>query len=326
MRLQFSRSVSTDRCTMYIFVVGVIVLVGLMQIPIIVDIFRAFSPGSKLRRTTHWCVKVLLVIAMSSLFIIGLSYFLVFFLPLTIEQPFSSFWGILHVAFAVWIWVNVVVNYYLAVFVHPGFIPKITSINHFDPELPTNGMQWNPVCFHYCTVCQENVAYMDHHCPFTGNCTGLKNYSYFLLFLIYGALGLGYAMWMSFSFFNQCVVNKIWWMLGYVELVEQPVCTQLGPHAYIFLAVMGGFYVTVNMSILQILLLLADISSYNLLKNLTKIPVLSFAWQRITGGKYKDPKSRMNLMLLRQRPSLLWFLIPYMNTNDDIAFSVIKQE
>ena len=294
-----------------------------MQIPILVDILRAFSPSCKLRRTTHWCIKILLVTAMSSLFVVGLSYFLLVFLPLTVHQPYSSVWGLAHVTFAFWIWVNLVFNYYMAVFVHPGSVPRI---NDQDKSAPlSNGMQWRPLCYHYCSVCQENIAYMDHHCPFTGNCTGLNNYSYFILFLLYGALGLGYAMWMSFSFFNQCAVTKLWWVLDYMELQQQHVCTELGPHAYIFLAVMGGFYITFNMLILQILLLLSDLSSYNILKNITNLPVLSFAWQRIIGGKYKDPKSRLNVMLLKQRPKLLLFFIPYINTNDNIPFSVITQ-
>ena len=312
---------------MYIFVVGVIGLVGLMQIPVLVDILRAFSPGCKLRRTTHWCMKVLLVVAMSSFFVVGLSYFLLLFLPRTVDQPFSSFCGLAHFAFAIWIWVNLVFNYYMAVFVHPGSVPKIndTSKDGDSSVTPSDGMQWRPPCYHYCSICQENVAYMDHHCPFTGNCTGLKNYSYFLLFLMYGAIGLGYAMWMSFSFFNLCVVTKVWWVLGYTELEQHRVCAELGPHAYIFLAVLGGFYITVNMSILQILLLLSDLSSYSMLKNVTKLPVLSFAWQRIIGGKYKGPKSRMNIMLLQQRPKVILFFIPYINTNDDIQFSAIAQ-
>lgn len=31
---------------------------------------------------------------------------------------------------------------------------------------------------------------MDHHCPWTGNCVGLYNHKYFILFLFYATVGL----------------------------------------------------------------------------------------------------------------------------------------
>lgn len=310
---------------MYYFVFAVIALVGLIQIPIGVDIFRAIFPQCKLRRTTHWCINALLISVMSSFFIIGLSYYLLFFLPLSVEHPFSSVRGLMHLIFAIWVWINVVLNYFMAVLVHPGRDTEGKWPSQSELHI-TNGMLWNPVRCHYCSVCQESIAFMDHHCPFTGNCTGLKNYSYFLLCLMYGALGLGYALWMSFSYFNLCVLSNIWWIMGFADLSYSDVCTELGPHVNIVVAVIGGFYVTVNMSIIQILLLLADLSSYDILKNVSKLSVFRFAWHRINGGKYKEPGSRLNVLLIQQRPNLLWFLVPCRNTNDKISVSVLTKQ
>lgn len=319
------------------FVYVVIILVGLIQIPVLVDVLRALFPRLKLRRTTYGCANFILVAVMTSFFIIGLSYYLLLFLPLMVGNTLMSVRGILHLTFALWVWINIVMNYYMAVFVHPGKReegdddddrvgqPSACVLEQEDEDV-SNGMEWDPPNYHYCSICQETMVYMDHHCPFTGNCAGLKNYSYFLLTLMYGSVGLGYALWVSFPYFNQCSLAGLWWFLGLGNIDRPDVCSTLGPHVNIVLAVCGGFYITTNLSIIQVLLLLSDLSTYDILKNLTKLPVFRFAWHRIKGKKYKQPNSRLNILLLKQRPNLLWFLVPCMNTNDHVPLSVLTQE
>jgi hypothetical protein len=35
---------------------------------------------------------------------------------------------------------------------------------------------------HHCSICRKCVMRMDHHCPWTGNCVGLKTHKYFMCF------------------------------------------------------------------------------------------------------------------------------------------------
>ena len=35
---------------------------------------------------------------------------------------------------------------------------------------------------HHCSICRKCVMRMDHHCPWTGNCVGLKTHKYFICF------------------------------------------------------------------------------------------------------------------------------------------------
>lgn len=46
---------------------------------------------------------------------------------------------------------------------------------------------FKPKRTHHCRQCGECVLKMDHHCNWLYNCIGLKNYKFFLVFLIYAS-------------------------------------------------------------------------------------------------------------------------------------------
>lgn len=48
---------------------------------------------------------------------------------------------------------------------------------------------------HHCYDCGSCRLRLDHHCRFINNCVALGNYRFFLLFLLYGALG---CLWASY--------------------------------------------------------------------------------------------------------------------------------
>jgi len=49
----------------------------------------------------------------------------------------------------------------------------------------TTCMIWRPPRASHCSLCQGCRMKFDHHCPWIGNCIALKNYRYFLFFILY---------------------------------------------------------------------------------------------------------------------------------------------
>lgn len=378
----------------YLFVYVTVFLVALVQIPIGVDLLRFLFPQWRLARLASRATYLILFTVMGTIFCIGLGYHLFVYLPLLAEAPLRSVSGILHICFALWIWVNMVGNYYFAVFLHPAtgrrtstaatetklgaststqgtnaqqqvttaevqtgvsatqmHEPVVSAndvmfssqgaggemdpieLHHpqpvqsngektpaprssfiFYPPSPKSGVEWQPKRSQYCKICQTAVPYLDHHCPFTGNCTGMRNYSNFYVGLWYGVIGLAYASAITLPYFFECDLKGIFWFLGFIsDRQKSQLCVELGAHTHIFLPVFAGFVVSFNMLFIQTILLLADVSTYNVLKHWVRFPMLRFLLERIRARKFLEPNSRLNVLIVNQRPSLLWYLVPASN-------------
>lgn len=87
-----------------------------------------------------------------------------------------------------------------------------------------------PRTFH-CDKCNCCIFKRDHHCAFAGCCVGLKNFRYFLVFLIYLSIGCLYAsiynmyfIWDvlgGFSLFSVAahILPFVFWLFGYLNFV-----------------------------------------------------------------------------------------------------------
>lgn len=57
---------------------------------------------------------------------------------------------------------------------------------------------WKPARAKHCRVCDRCVTRFDHHCPFTGNCIGQRNYRRFIIYLCLASLLSFYGILGSF--------------------------------------------------------------------------------------------------------------------------------
>ena len=338
----------------YWFAYITIFLVVLIQVPLAVDLLRFVFPKWKLARLASRSIHFLLFSIVGTIFCIGLGYHLFVYLPLLAgEKPLQSVKGLVHIAFALWVWINVVGNYYYSVYLHPGhdrdykppsktpklcFVSEDGVITEVQEEAqdqstgngsasgptfycaasligtggpPKSGVEWKPGRTHYCKICECAIPYLDHHCPFTGNCAGLRNYSNFFLGLGYGTLGLFYAVLVTLPYFIECNFKNVVWFFGLASSrVHSPVCDALGPHTHIFLPVFAGLCLAGNMFMLQIFFLAADLSTYNIISNRSKLPMLRFMLQRIKAKKFRDKDSRWNVLIRNQKKTWWSILVP----------------
>ncbi len=179
-----------------------------------------------------------------------------------------------------------------------------------------SGAEWNPKRTQFCSICRYPVSYWDHHCPFTGNCIGLRNYSNFFIGLFYGVIGGIYAVSITWPFFYSCKVKQMMDRDSLLLSFEQKkMCNILGLNSYVFLPTFLGLCLSSGSMLLHVILLLADLSTYDIInrKNWDRYPMVLFIWQRICARKFLDHNSRLKVLLLK-RKNLLSYLIPTRNT------------
>lgn len=109
--------------------------------------------------------------------------------------------------FGHWLLLNIVFNYFMAVWTSPGVPPQ----NVDNPvSICKNCIAPKPTRTHHCSVCRRCVLKMDHHCPWLNNCVGHYNHRYFFLFCVYMCSGTIFVTTSIYAQFRTYFSGSIW--------------------------------------------------------------------------------------------------------------------
>jgi hypothetical protein len=202
-----------------------------------------------------------------------------------------------YVAIAMFLWINTVYNYALAALKSPGILDAAEKAVLTASDPPTDSRP-----SHHCSTCNARVVMMDHHCPFTMNCVGLQNYSYFFMFLGYVSAGLIFSIHVSAPAFWLC------WLQDSKQ--HQAMCNDLGNMSLISLAGGALLMCTGTLFSIQVSLLLLNWSTLQSLRFIQRSFSVAGLLQRFGDRAFMLPDSRLRVMLLQARPSVISFLVP----------------
>lgn len=93
---------------------------------------------------------------------------------------------------------------FMTAFTEPGIIPRRQPSHDSDSESVVDGLKdklqfchschiVRPPRAKHCRYCDNCVEVFDHHCPWTGTCIGVRNYSYFIGFVLVTVISAGFC-------------------------------------------------------------------------------------------------------------------------------------
>lgn len=179
--------------------------------------------------------KAPLVFFMCSVLLWGYPMYVIRCIPIT--------WNILRGSHYCFIYWNIVmwICWVTANRKNPGYIPVNTDSYHRAIKQIPYYDKWKkryavlnrlchtcrclrPLRAKHCRVCNRCISYFDHHCPFIYNCVGLRNRTWFFLFVMSVAINCSFTIY----FATYCIAIEGFGILYILGLFEAFVFSGLG--------------------------------------------------------------------------------------------------
>jgi len=147
---------------------------------------------------------------------------------------------------------GVLVTQFTCAFCDPGIIPRVLtpvdvpeSVNRDINEVGTIRQEtycrtfhiWRPPRSHHCSNCDNCILQFDHHCPWMGNCIGVRNYRIFFAFLCLTSITTLYVA--SVSVYKISLSFPSQWSMSEVFSTE-PYAVSLVIYCVLILFCVGG--------------------------------------------------------------------------------------
>ena len=324
--------------------------VGIVQLPFLADLFGGTRWTSTLTsRALVTLVAALCAAALAIFAFVFLPVAMRLDAPLQTHADAQSMLSpkvVLYILAAVLFWPNTVYNYAAAVLVKPGLIPrpvaqdglqthrkhssaaaiaqtddafKRASAVSQDCQDPNQARFCSkcqapkPEDAHHCRACGRCVLFMDHHCPFTFNCVGKENFTYFYMFLAHVSAGLVLAISMTATPFYRCWIifdAPMFCPLAQRTAGEFDVCAELGDLSLMFAPAVALFAATSCLLAFHTFLLATDWSTLEFLQFLDK-PSPRLLLARLQALPWRKPTSRVAVLMLAVRPRAWHYFVPF---------------